>query len=361
MPAKPAFGSFASLSALKSIADVLGEVDVRPLREAAERPFLISFVSRDALLARHVASLLYRGPRLHEIPPARVVEVLSPEEALGGWTTRPAISRLVVIITREDHNNDNELRLVRSLERVNVPALVCFIEAPDVPPLLRQQWLPAGLVSLKTAGDAGNTLDDDQTAKQLVAAILAAKAIDGLALARHLPAFRDSVSRSLIEDTAIANAAYSVGTGVLEIAPVASIPLNVADLVVLTKNQAIMSYKVALAMGMTADFRQIMPQLAAVVGGGFVFRQIARALVGLIPGWGILPKTAVAFAGTFAIGEAIYRWCATGEKLTEATLRQVYDSALARGRSVAQALLRIKNRKGQTILRRPGRSAETAA
>jgi len=341
MPGRSAFGSSSSLGALKSIADVLGEVDVRPIREAAEEPFLISFISRDAPLARHVASLLYRGPRPQDIPSVRAVEVLTLEAALA----RTAFGRLAVVITREDRDNAVEAQLVRRLERANTPALVCFVGAPGALPLLRQHWLPAATASLHTVGDAGHTLDDDRATQQLTAAIRAANAVDALALARRLPAFREQVSRNLIEETAIANAVYSASTGLAEIIPIATVPLNVADLVVLTKNQAVMAYKIALAMGMTGNFRQIMPQLAAVVGGGFVFRQIARTLVGLVPGWGILPRTAIAFAGTFAMGEAIYRWCATGERLTEDALRQAYYSALARGRRMAQALLKSRPKR----------------
>jgi hypothetical protein len=81
-----------------------------------------------------------------------------------------------------------------------------------------------------------------------------------------------------------------------------------------------------------------MPQLAAVVGTGFVYRQLARTLVGLVPGWGVAPKVAVAFAGTYATGEAIYAWCSTGEKLTGEKLKQVYEAAITRGRSLAGAL-----------------------
>lgn len=351
MPGKSAFGLSSSLGALKSIADVLREVDVRPIREAAERPFLISFISRDALLARHIASLLYCGPRAHDTPPGRTIEAVALEEAL----CRPAFGQLAVIVTREDRDNTAETQLIRRLQRANIPALVCFVDAPGTPPLLRQQWLPAAMVSLHTIGDAGHTLDDKQAIRQLTAAIRAAKVVDSLALARHLPAFREQIARSLIEETAVANAAYSASTGIAEIVPIVTLPLNMADLVVLTKNQALMAYKIALAMGRTPDFRHIMPQIATVVGGGFVFRQIARTLVGLVPGWGILPKTAIAFAGTFAMGEAIYRWCATGEQLTEDALRQVYYSALARGRGMAQALLKSQRQRK----RRPGQHGST--
>jgi hypothetical protein len=91
-------------------------------------------------------------------------------------------------------------------------------------------------------------------------------------------------------------------------------------------------------MGLNGDFRHVMPQLAAVVGGGFVLRQAARGLIGLIPGLGIIPKVAVAFAGTYAAGEVIYNWCAYGERVTGQTLQDTYAAALERGKTFARAL-----------------------
>ncbi len=99
-----------------------------------------------------------------------------------------------------------------------------------------------------------------------------------------------------------------------------------------------MAYKIALAMGMPADFMNVMPQLVGVVGGGFLLRQAARGLIGLVPVLGILPKVAIAFAGTFAVGEAIYRWCTTGERMSNDGLRRAYETALERGRAVAASL-----------------------
>ncbi|MCS7059681.1 MAG: hypothetical protein RMN25_00810 [Anaerolineae bacterium] len=343
MVGRPAPQPSPVLSALKSIADVLREVDVRPIRAAAETPFLICFVSRDIALAQHVTSLLYRGPRSNDRPSQRVIDIVTPEEASNRWTSDASVPRIAVILTREGRDNTTELKLTQQLARLKTPTVVCLIEPPNSPPLLRQHWLPASAVSLSTLGDPADTLDDKRVVEQLSAALRATKAVDDLALARHLPAFREQVAHGLIEETAIANAIYSAGAGVAEIIPLVTVPLNAADLAVLTKNQAILAYKIALAMGMTADFKQILPQIAAVVGGGFIFRQAARTLVGLVPGWGILPKTAIAFAGTFAIGEAIYRWCATGERLTDDALSRAYQSALARGRKLAQALLSFRS------------------
>jgi uncharacterized protein (DUF697 family) len=211
----------------------------------------------------------------------------------------------------------------------------------------RAAWSPATVVTLPTT-DA--LLDDDGAAHAIVRAVRARKAVDDVCLARHLPAFRHAVSTALIEDVAFTNAAYSLGAGVLQINPLTGLPLNVADMVILTKNQAILAYKIALGMGMTSDFRTIMPQLAAVVGGGFLFRQLARGLVGLVPGLGIVPKVVIAFAGTYASGEAVRRWCAYGERIDREALRHVYQQALERGRDVARSL---GARAGRRLRRTP--------
>jgi len=124
---------------------------------------------------------------------------------------------------------------------------------------------------------------------------------------------------------------------------VLDIPLNVADMAVLTKNQALMAYKIALAMGLPSDWRETIPKLATVVGSAFLWRQVARQLIGLIPAYGILPKVGVSYAGTYAVGQAIYQWCANGEKLKPEAFKAVYAEALERGRQVARTLLARRN------------------
>jgi len=160
-----------------------------------------------------------------------------------------------------------------------------------------------------------------------------------LSLARHFPLFRLAVARELIGDTSFASASYALGTGFAEIVPVLDIPFNVADMIVLTKNQALMVYKLGLALGLPTRWQAHVAELGGVVGAGFVWRQIARQLVGLIPVWGIVPKVAVAYAGTYAVGEAILYWYQTGHKISGRGMRELYADALARGRQMAQEIV----------------------
>ena len=339
MPAKSPLASLAG--GVGSILDVVREVDVRPIRAAAETPFVLAFISRDEPLAEHLTMLMYRGQRDHDIPRVRTSVALPFEKREAAMR-----ANIAVILTRESDANEAELDLVRQLAQAKVPTLVAFIEDRDaISTPFRAQWLPAEPITLHLND---NVLDEPDAVKQLVKAVRKLKAVDDLALARHLPAFRETVSRALIDDVAFANAVYATSTGVLETNPIATIPLNAADIVVLTKNQAMMAYKIALAMGLTAEFREVMPQLATVLGSGFALRQIARQLIGLVPGLGILPKVAVAFAGTYATGEVVYRWCATGERINRDAIKLVYDRALERGRAVAKSLFKKREKTPAT-------------
>jgi hypothetical protein len=77
-----------------------------------------------------------------------------------------------------------------------------------------------------------------------------------------------------------------------------------------------------------------------MITGAFGFRAIARELVGKIPfGGGLIPKAAVAFAGTYVVGLSLERYYRVGYGLTRAERRKEYEFALVHGRTVAEVLL----------------------
>ncbi len=151
---------------------------------------------------------------------------------------------------------------------------------------------------------------------------------------------RPKVFNALIDETARTNAGYSFSTGLAEIVPILDIPLNIGDMLVLTKNQLMMSYRIALAAGKNGRPREMIAEIVGVLGGGLVFRQLARQLVGLVPVIGIVPKVAVAYGGTWAIGKAVVAWATGGGRLSADRLKQLSREGMARGRKVAQALKR---------------------
>ena len=113
-----------------------------------------------------------------------------------------------------------------------------------------------------------------------------------IALAAQLPLLRPAVFTRIIDETARANASFALTTGLAETIPVLSAPLNLGDMVVLTKNQLMMCYRIALAAGRDGEPRALMTEIIGVLGSGVLFRQAARSLVGLIPIVGVMPKVA---------------------------------------------------------------------
>ncbi len=176
-----------------------------------------------------------------------------------------------------------------------------------------------------------------------------------LSLARYYPLFRMRVARQLITDTSMANASYSLTTGIAEVVPILDVPFNVADMIVLTKAQAMMAYKLGLALGLPGRWQDHLAAFGSTVGTGFVWRQLARELIGLIPVWGILPKVAVAYAGTYVLGEGILQWYTTGRQVTPEMMRQFYRDAFEQGKSIARGLLeRVPRPKQRPRLALPG-------
>jgi hypothetical protein len=76
------------------------------------------------------------------------------------------------------------------------------------------------------------------------------------------------------------------------------------DLRALTLNQLYMTIRMTAATGRNAELAALWPELAAVVASGFAWRTVARRLE-LLPVPRAAVRGVVAFAGTWALGEAL--------------------------------------------------------
>jgi uncharacterized protein (DUF697 family) len=164
-----------------------------------------------------------------------------------------------------------------------------------------------------------------------------------IALGAQLPPLRAAVFSRTIDETARANASFALTTGVAEVIPLLNAPLNLGDMVVLTKNQLMMCYRIALAAGRDGEPRALMTEILGVLGGGVLFRQAARGLVGLIPIVGVLPKVAIAYAGTHAIGRAMVLWTVEGRQVTSDLVAKYSRESLEKGRAIAERLTKEKD------------------
>ena len=311
------------------LLSLVREIDLGAIKNEAERRFSLELTG-DADLTADLADLFSATPGRSGVHPYLTVNPTVTPQAGAAADLRLHVQRgyappLAV------HSR--------------VPTLsVCVLEAAETP---RQVG-----AELPHPGEAGRVviaeLNAETVKNVLVPQVLRALSPTlHLAVGRQLPVFRPAVIRGLVEEASRANALYAAGTGVAEIVPVLNIPLNVADTVVLSKNQLVMAYKVALAAGKSGQPQELIGEIIGVLGGGLLFRQVARGLVGLIPVWGIVPKVAVAYAGTQVVGTATSLWATEGRTVSAVEVRELYAGALTRGRQVAERLFPGRRKQGE--------------
>jgi uncharacterized protein (DUF697 family) len=119
---------------------------------------------------------------------------------------------------------------------------------------------------------------------------------------------------------------------------------DVADVLVLTKNQVLLLFKLAGLYGRDLEIgRQLLVEILPVVGGAFFWRTTARALVGLLPSMlALLPKTLVAYTGTYVVGQMARYYYHHGSKPPPDVVRQLRDD----GARLAHATLSRFRRLG---------------
>ncbi len=311
---------------------MLKEVDLNAVRKQAEEPLHIMIVGDDADSRAALIDNLLTGLKADENPGFAYITVHQPESF-----RLPDKDALVLLLPDNSGTGSNrEKEIFESLVSRKIAVVAC-LNKPDLSNqktlrYLRSTWgaVPTAVIDL---------YDRDTLINELVPAVLRVYKTRPSRLARHLPLFRETVVQKLVNDTCLVNATYSLSTGLAEIVPVLNLPLSLADIIVLTKNQALMAYEITLAMGMKAEWRDTIPKLATVVGSAFLWRQMARYLAGLIPVIGIVPKIVISYSGTYVIGEAIYKWCTNGEKLKPAELKALYKVAVERGSRIVKELI----------------------
>jgi hypothetical protein len=116
-----------------------------------------------------------------------------------------------------------------------------------------------------------------------------------------------------------------------------------SDTAFLTMNQVRMAFLIAAASDRAVGYREQRGQIAAIVGGAVGWRALARELAGKIPfGGGLIPKAAIAYAGTYTVGVGLERFYRLGSGLTRQERRLIYESALKRGKELVKALVELR-------------------
>jgi uncharacterized protein (DUF697 family) len=322
--------TMANILKLPDMWRLIRELDLESIRRDAEGRFRLVVLSEEVEDAETVAALL-SGGAAHPW-----IEVHTPSE-LGAPGDEGMTVTALLAVTDQPALTPAGDAAVQRLARAGVP-VVTLVHGSD-----------RAVDAIARAGETARAVVphlDEAALDPLAAALVrAVPASLRLALARQLPPVRDAVFDLLIEETAKANATYAFTTAMAEAVPVLDVPLNLADILILTKNQLLMGYKIALGAGKSGRARDVVGEVLGVVGGGFLFRQAARSLVGLIPMAGLIPKVAIAYTGTWAIGRAVVVWATQGRRVSPATLRRLSRDAAGRGRAFARGLISDRSRR----------------
>ena len=326
--------SLSSLTALPTLWKTFSEIDINAIRDdalATPRLAVIGAADKTAALQR----ILQTGPRSNEQVITALPSFSLPLSAGDLNTLAGYELRIVLPDSAEQLSSDG----LRAMFNQRAPTLV--VQNPQ----------SAGAVTVDTAraGAAVHSLvislaDAEAVKDDLLPGIVRLLPERAMAAARAYPGLRPAAANYLIQSTGKANAGYAAGTGVAEMVPVLGIPFALADVYILTKNQIILAYKLGLTMGEEGNLTELLPKIASVVGAGFMWRQIAREVAGFLP-LGFVLKTAIAYAGTIATGQAVYHFFTTGEKLTKEDMRALVDQAMTRGKELGKTMRKLARRK----------------
>jgi hypothetical protein len=163
-------------------------------------------------------------------------------------------------------------------------------------------------------------------------------------LALHVLPFRQEVSARMVKKIAKENALFSLATALPDIVPFISLPWAMgefaSDTAFLTANQIRMAFLLAAANDRDIGYHEQRGEIASIILGAFGWRALARELVGKIPwGGGLVPKAAIAYAGTRVVGMSLERYYRVGQAYTRAERRLAYQDALERGKHLVSGLI----------------------
>jgi uncharacterized protein (DUF697 family) len=152
-----------------------------------------------------------------------------------------------------------------------------------------------------------------------------------VAFGRYIESMRTAAAAEVVSDTSRVNAQFAALSNIPALIPVVGTVFAAgADFLVLTKNQLMMMYRLAAIYDRDLDDRwRVYSELAPVVGAGMFWRTAARQVAAIMPVvLGAVPKVTIAYAGTYAVGQAARYYFEHGDSLSSEEFKQIYREAV---------------------------------
>ena len=308
--------------------DTLREINPHDVREELERPFRIGFFSRSDADSRALARAL-----VGEDASERPTSGLSFNDAdIAAVASAGALDLAFLLLDASEPDWSRERGLDGRLASLGCPVFLVLTHADrlSVPAqglaAMRRQF-PGHPPELIVVVDPSNA---EATRRRLLGPVLDTVPNIRLALGRRFPIVRSTVADQLIRETSRVNAQTALIASLPALVPVLGFFLGgMADILILTKNQAMLVFKLAALYGRDLDHRlKILKEIAPVIGGAFVWRTMARTAVGMAPApIAALPKASIGYFGTYVVGQSARYYYERGDRPPPEALNAFRDEA----------------------------------
>lgn len=337
---------------IKAVLDAMGADE-----EARSKPVRVH-VYIDASAPEDLANIAAAATRTTVDTASVVYDGYPPKHALPD-----ASSDLAVLVAGASGEAGG---LYESLHTLGVPTVAFALDREGLRAAAREAGHPIAIddiIAPDGAGVDGESISADEAHAMLDrfgAWIVDVFSEKRLAFAYAFPCVRRPLALEAVKSTAVQNA----GIGVVFIIPGADLPL-------MTLNQVKMLLEMAAAYGEELSLGRV-KEIAAIVGGAFACRAVARQLAGAVPGVGWLVKGGIGYAGTIGMGYALLNYFESGTDVVasvQLAAGKVKDATEQAGVSPQQGVAAnaaivagaVLDRAAQTVGRVGGNLAPAAA
>jgi uncharacterized protein (DUF697 family) len=319
--------------------DALREINPHEVQAELERPVTVAFFGRIGTGRHTLAQALFGTSESDR--PGRGLSFNDVDAGAAASSGTPDLAFLVLNATEPDWSP--ERRLAAQLGTAGYPVFLILTHADQlsVPaqglPALRAQF-PGHPPELMAVVDPRKVAG---TRYQLLGRMVNTASLASLALAHHYPTLRPIVAEQLIRDASRVNAQVALLASLPTLIPVLGLFLGgMADILILTKNQAMLVFKLAVLYDRNVDDKiGILKEIAPVIGGAFLWRTAARTAVGLAPApISALPKASIAYLGTYVVGQSARYFYERGDHPPPEAMQGFRAEATRLYRSVNDAL-----------------------
>ncbi|MBI2756424.1 MAG: hypothetical protein HYX52_06925 [Chloroflexi bacterium] len=305
------------------------ELDLAQIRAEFDGVARIAFLGSDAESARRMGRLVDEHLTDVEWAPLDAWESVS-------WNPRDTEGLVVAVIT-----GPLSAAARRALTELSVGATTLLV-------VLEGEGRGVVVVGVSDERIVELPADESAARERLLSAMLRVSPGTLLPLGRRRPALRLAIAQNLIQDSSRANAQFAAISGIPSVIPVVGgLVGGAADTFVLTKNQVLLVFKLAGLYGRDLSLgRELLAEVAPVVGSAFLWRTAARTLVGMLPAFvSFVPKVVVAFSGTYVVGEMARFYFEHGRKPPADVVRQAREDGLRLAKRAAASIGSLTSRR----------------